>query len=162
MTNLYGNNPDMAQTKFMWRKSWTAYIKSIAILSVSILVLIGVAMSVYWEAVFLVLPLVLVVAYNILLLRSYKFFYDDNGVWVFSGILPWNKGIRGVKWRDVDEAVFKQTFLSWLLKSYTIRISQRFTESSEIMLTQIHRGHEAVMEINLQLQRRVTSNNLVS
>jgi hypothetical protein len=69
-------------------------------------------------------------------------------VWVFRGILPWSKGVSGVKWRDLEDAVFFPNFLSWLLRSYTIRVGHRFTKTSEIVLPNIARGHEAVAHIN--------------
>jgi hypothetical protein len=56
--------------------------------------------------------------------------------------------MAGVKWRDVEDAVYFPNFLSWLLKSYTVRIGHRFTKSSEIVLPHIAYGHKAVMHIN--------------
>lgn len=87
---------------------------------------------------------------------------QDNvtGVWVYSGILPWNKGVAGVKWRDLDEAVYFQSMGSWLFKSYSVRIGHRFTKSSEILLSHWARGHEAAMAINGQHQDLVRANAL--
>ena len=67
---------------------------------------------------------------------------------MFKGILPWAKGTSGVKWRDLDEAVFFPGFFGWVFKSYQLRIGHRFTKSSEIVLGHIRGGDTAVQEIN--------------
>ena len=97
----------------------------------------------------------LVVGYRFLLLRSVQLYYDDVGVWVYSGILPWKKGVAGVKWRDMDEATFEQGFWSWISRSYTIRIGHRFTKASEIRLTDIASGKEAVTKLNAKHQAMI-------
>lgn len=53
-------------------------------------------------------------------------------IWVYSGVLPWSKGVAGIKWRDLDEAVYFQGPVSGALRSYCLRIGHRFTKSSEI------------------------------
>ena len=100
------------------------------------------------------------IVYQVLLIKSYHLYFNDAGVWVFSGVLPWNKGVAGVKWRDLDEAVYFQSMGSWLFKSYSIRIGHRFTKSSEVLLTHWARGHEAVMTINEQHQELVRAGAL--
>ena len=97
----------------------------------------------------------LVVGYRFLLLRSVQLYYDDVGVWVVSGILPWKKGVAGVKWRDMDEATFEPGFWSWISRSYTIRIGHRFTKGSEIRLTDIAGGREAVTTLNTRQQAMI-------
>lgn len=87
-------------------------------------------------------------AYHFLMLRSIRLYADEMGVWAFRGILPWAKGVSGVKWRDLDEAVFYQSFFGWVFKSYTLRIGHRFTRGSEIVAANIFRGDMAVREIN--------------
>lgn len=130
-------------------KSWTAYI-GLALLSLLILIPIALASwSSSWLLGLIVSSVVLAyIAYQILLTRSYNIYHDDIGIWVYSGILPWDKGVIGVKWRDLDEAVYFQTFWSWLFKSYSIRIGHRFTKSSEIFLTHMHKGDDTAMKIN--------------
>lgn len=137
-----------SEVKSLGGKSWTAYIW-LLVLSFIFLPIIGAVWSHSWSfgLAFLITAVAFVV-YQVLLTRSYNIYQDDVGIWVYSGILPWSKGIVGVKWRDLDEAVYFQTFWSWLFKSYSIRIGHRFTKSSEIFLTHIHKGHNAVMEIN--------------
>lgn len=137
-----------AEADQRYAMSWTAYVRPVIVFI--IMVGIGYALTnvngwlggifmAFWLGLFVV---------QILTIRSVVLYTDDKGVWVYSGIFPWSKGTRGVKWRDVEDAVYFQNFSSWLLKSYTVRIGHRFTKSSEIVLPHIARGHEAVMHIN--------------
>jgi len=142
-------------------KSWTAYL-GVGFFSVVLLLLATpAAWATSWMLGLPVLVLsVMVLGYKIALLRSYKLYYDDVGVWLYSGILPWKKGVSGVKWRDLDEAVYFQTLWSWLFKSYSMRIGHRFTKSSEILLTHMARGNEPAMAINAQHQELIRSKRL--
>ena len=144
---IIAGNP--SQIKNLGGKSWTAYIWLI-LLSLFILIPASLASwSSSWLWGLIVTTIVTTfIAYHILFIRSYNIYYDDIGIWIYSGILPWSKGVSGVKWRDLDETVYFQTFWSWLFKSYSIRIAHRFTKTSEIFLTHMDRGHETAMEIN--------------
>jgi hypothetical protein len=143
------------------RKSWTAYVRVVAIGLVALCVVTPLA----WRASIgaglaaLVLSIAFTI-YRFLELKSYHLYFDDVGVWLYSGILPWKKGVAGVKWRDLDEAVFSQSLGSWLFKSYPIRIGHRFTKSSEILFSHMARGHEVVAAINSHHQSLVRSNAL--
>lgn len=150
-----------SNSKPLGGKSWTAYIGVGLAAFFLFLGAVPLAWSASWVAGLVVLVVsVLFVGYWVLVLRSYALYYDDVGVWVYSGVLPWNKGVAGVKWRDLDEAVYFQTLWSWLFKSYSMRIGHRFTKSSEIFLTHMARGHESVMEINSQHQELIRANSL--
>jgi hypothetical protein len=142
-------------------KSWTAYIKPFLVGAVLLFILTPAAWaaSIIAGVAALTLSLAFLI-YQTLLLRSFHLYFDDLGVWVYSGILPWNRGVSGVKWRDLDEAVYFRSMGSWLFKSYSIRIGHRFTKSSEILLTHWQSGHEAVMEINAQHQELVRAKSL--
>ena len=125
-------------------KSWLAYA-GVALLA---LLLFGGALPLAFMVNEIAAAVVLVVAalivgYRFLLVRSVQLYYDDIGVWAYSGVLPWKKGVTGVKWRDMDEATFVQGFWSWVTGSYTVRIGHRFTKSSEIVLTNIANGKHA-------------------
>ena len=87
---------------------------------------------------------VAIIGYRFMDLRNVQLYYDDFGVWVTSGVLPWQKGVTGGKWRDMDEATYEQGFLSWITRSYTVRIGHRFTKASEIRLTNIARGKDVM------------------
>ena len=137
-------------------KSWTAYVRVILMG----IVLLFIATPMAWSAsatagVIALVASLLFMVYKFLHLKSFYLYFDDVGVWVYSGVLPWKKGVVGVKWRDLDQAVYFPSMGSWLFKSYSIRISHRFTKSSEILLSHWARGHEAVMVINEQHQALV-------
>ena len=143
---LSGNT---SEVKKLGGKSWTAYIWLILLSCIVLLPISIASFSSSWRLGLIISALAFVfIVYHVLLLRSYNIYYDDVGIWVYSGILPWRRGVSGVKWRDLDETVFFQTFWSWLFKSYSIRIGHRFTKSSEIFLTHMSRGHETASQIN--------------
>ena len=91
--------------------------------------------------------------YAVLQIRSYQLYMDDNGVWIFSGIFPWSKGVRGVKWRDLDDAVYFTSMFSWAAKSYKIALKHRYTKDNEIFLSHMKKGQESVMQINSRHQK---------
>ncbi|MGX4643247.1 hypothetical protein [Massilia sp. SYSU DXS3249] len=139
-------------------KSWLAYAGVAALAVILFGVLLPLAFLWHDLAALAVLVLsALLVAYEFLLVRSVQLYLDDLGVWVHSGVLPWKKGIAGVKWRDMDEAIFVNGFKSWLTRSYTIRVRHRFTQGSEIVLTNIARGKDAVALINARHQELIRS-----
>ena len=86
--------------------------------------------------------------YAIALKWSVRVFTDDAGVWMFSGIFPWEKGLRGVQWRDVGEAGYTQGLASWMFRSYSIRVSHRFTQGAELAVRNVHLGNLAVEHVN--------------
>ena len=134
-------------------KSWIAYVGLMVLAALLFGILLPLAFM--WNeiaAALVMLVSAIIVGYRFLLLRSVQLYYDDVGVWVFSGVLPWKKGVAGVKWRDMDEATFEQGFWSWITGSYTIRIGHRFTKASEIRLTSIARGKDAVATLNAHQQ----------
>jgi hypothetical protein len=141
-------NNQQPTTHLAYKMSWTAYVRPLIIFLILALVSSPLFQaSTLFGSIYLVL-IVAFFAYQILTIRSLYLYTDDDGVWVYSGILPWSKGISGVKWRDLEDAVYFPNFLSWLLKSYTVRVGHRFTKTSEIVLPHIAHGHEAVVYIN--------------
>lgn len=99
----------------------------------------------------LTLLVVVVTAYRFAMIWSVVFFYDDDGVWMQRGVLPWNKGVYGVKWRDIESAVFAQGFFAWLTRSYPVTIVERYTQRGEMRLPHLWRGNDAVAQINQRL-----------
>lgn len=142
-------------------KSWTAYLR-VALIAIAAILVSAVLMRYTraWVGLVVLLLGCLFVAYRFFVIRSYRLYFDDVGVWLYSGILPWNKGIAGVKWRDLDEAVFYQSMWSWISKSYSIRIGHRFTKSSEILLDHWAKGNEAVVAINERHQAMIRAGSL--
>lgn len=139
-------------------KSWLAYAGVAALAVILFGVLLPFAFLWHEMAALAVLVLsALLVGYEFLLVRSVQLYMDDLGAWVHSGVLPWKKGVSGVKWRDMDEASFVNGFKSWATGSYTIRVKQRFTQENEIVLTNIARGKQAVALLNARHQELIRS-----
>lgn len=142
-------------------KSWTAYVVTIVIG----LVLILLITPAVWGASTLGGALALVaflafIVYRILYIKSYNLNYDKSGIWIRYGIFPWDKRAYGVKWRDLDGALCYPTFTSWLFKSYSIRLTHRFTKSGEIAVSEVAHGHSVVGAINARHQDLVRGNAL--
>ncbi|MBZ8144045.1 hypothetical protein CLD22_30180, partial [Rubrivivax gelatinosus] len=96
--------------------------------------------------------------YSVMLTKSVRLFTDETGVWMQSGVFPWEKGISGVQWRDLGQAGYTPGFASWAMRSYDVRISHRFTTGSELYVRNVHRGNLAVEHVNAimaQLQGRI-------
>lgn len=143
-------------------KAWTAYVGTF--LLALILFFAVLPLSFKWNEMAAAGVLVfsaLLTGYRVLVIRSVRLYYDDVGVWLYSGILPWSKGVTGVKWRDMDEATFVQNFWSWASRSYSIRIGHRFTKSSEIILTGMARGKDAVAALNARHQEMIRGQLIV-
>ena len=143
------------------RKAWTAYV-GLVLITVILLVLV---VPLIWHyspvaAGGFALAIAAVAAYKVAALRMFRLYYNDMGVWLYSGIMPWSKGVRGVKWRDLDDATYTRSMGSWLLKSYSIRIGHRFTRSNELVLKGIAHGDKAVTAINQKLAEMASANRL--
>ena len=83
-----------AQARVIGVKSWTAYAGVLAL--AALLFLVALPLAFRWNelAAAAVLGLsALVVGYRFLLVRSVQLYYDDIGVWVVSGVLPWARGV---------------------------------------------------------------------
>lgn len=145
-----------AQAHVIGVKSWLAYA-GVAALAV-VLFFVALPLAFLWNEIAAACVLAvsaLIVAYQFLSVRSVQLYYDDVGVWVVSGVLPWKKGVAGVKWRDMDEATFVNGFVSWATRSYTVRIGHRFTRDSEIVLHHIAHGRKAVETVNALHQQKI-------
>lgn len=142
-----------AHAQVIGRKSWLAYA-GVALLAAILLGGLLPAAFLWSEtaALGVLVASGAILFYRIALLRSVLLYVDDAGVWVHAGVLPWKKGVTGVKWRDVDEATYAQGFWSWLTRSYMVRIGHRFTKSNEIVLSNIGGGKHAVGLINARHQ----------
>lgn len=144
-----------------YRLSWLAYVKTVLKFVVMAAIAAGVAFWT-WNAartdvslqagisasMGLLLIALAMFIYRIFYLRSVRLYTDEVGVWIYRGILPWSRGTNGVKWRDLEDAVYYTGFFSWLFRSYTVRIGHRFTKTSEIVVADLARGHKAVEHIN--------------
>jgi hypothetical protein len=143
-------------------KAWTAYVSTILVgaflLIIALPLLLAPGSRMF--GLFLMIASVLGATYRVLLLRSYNLYYDDVGIWLYSGVLPWKKGIAGVKWRDLDEVVYFQTLSSWLSNSFSVKVGHRFTKSSELFITHLGRGKDCVIALNSHHQELIRNNAL--
>ncbi len=133
------------------RKSWVAYVA----ISASYLLLAAIVGGIIYAAsnnpayaAVGVAIVALIYLIQFAQLRSYRLYVDRDGVWIFSGIFPWSKGTQGVRWRDLDDAVYFTNFVSWFTQSYNIVIRHKFTKTSEIIMTAVWKGSKAVHVIN--------------
>jgi hypothetical protein len=138
-------------------KSWLAYAGTFVLAALLFFVALPLTFQYANElaAAGVLVVSAILIGYRFMLLRSVQLYYDDIGVWAYSGILPWKKGVTGVKWRDMDEATFEPGFWSWVTRSYTVRIRHRFTKSSEIVLTNIANGKAAVGQLSARQQEMI-------
>lgn len=151
----------LSQADKVWKKSWTAYIHLLFIFLLFFLLPVPIAFAIHWIAgVVVAIIAVGYIAYRALYINSYRLYYDDSGIWIYSGVFPWQKGIHGVKWRDLSEAGYFQGMWSWLFKSYRIVIGHRFTKTSEIHIDHIAHGEKVVVEIN-QLHEELVTNEQI-
>ena len=123
------------------KKSIMAYVTPISIWF--LLWMISMSLSIFLSLCMLVIGVLIV-----LHIRSWVLYLDDKGVWVYSGIFPWNQGIYGIKWTHFDKAVYFLNPISWSLKSYTLHIENRYKKESTMNLTHVYDGDKAASLIN--------------
>lgn len=131
-----------------YRLSWVAYIQALVVFFFLSALAVAIGTLNQSLCVVAVVAALAIFTYQILYLRSMVLFTNDDGVWLFRGVMPWNKGIIGVKWRDIEDAVFFTGFVSWALNSYSIRVGHRFTKASELAISNVRDGKDAVAHIN--------------
>lgn len=144
---------DRGEGTEIFKLSWVAYVAPIVAWFIRAAFL---SLAHYWNysvAVGLQLLNLVWLAYDIWWLARVQLVIDQQGVWLQRGVLPWAKGMIGVKWRDVNEAVYATGFVSWLLRSYRVVVSHRFTQDVELNVSHVKRGHKAVEMINAYVMR---------
>ncbi len=169
--NTAGTVSEQSSPFLVFRLSWTAYLRELWALVIRLLLcVIGASVvsmgldrfaqlqTQSWLPVLGLLFAIGWTVYSVMLTNSVRLYSDETGVWMSSGVFPWEKGMRGVQWRDLGQAGYTQSFLSWLCKSYDVRISHRFTAGAELYLRNVHQGNLAVEHVNgvmARLQGRV-------
>ncbi len=134
--------------KSEYKLSWVCYLQQVIIYLIVLLVILSLKS---WLGVFSsILALIWTIWVFVQILENLKtkFIIDDEGVWISSGLFPWNKGIYGLGWRDISDAVYKTGFFSWVLKSYTITIRHRYTKSNHLVFEKVAKGDLMVGRIN--------------
>lgn len=138
-------------TTIIGKPSWVAYLRvSIRLFA---LFMVSCFTTLFTESVVLQYAFVFGISlsyliYRIMYIRSVVLYTNQEGVWFHRGVFPWQKGISGVLWRDLDSAVFYPNFLSWICRSYNVQLTHRHTKSNEMLLRDIAHGHRVVEEIN--------------
>ena len=132
------------------RSSWTAFIRPLLLVGFLMLVFGSIlwnigATKMFWFFTCVVVGLLVL---KLLSINSRELYVNGEGVWLLRGIFPWTKGIVGVKWRDMDEAMFSTGFISWIAKSHTVFVQHRFTKANELILPSMDRGDQAAIRIN--------------
>ena len=157
MTDTTGGEAPLSDALVLgpYRLSWTAYIRPA--LGLIFMLFAGSVLGNFsplfgWIMTLLGIGLAVLTVVNIRVVEVYA---DDAGVWMRSGFLPWEKGVTGVKWRDIDQALFFRGLFAWAFKSYEVQVAHRYTQSSELRIKHLHLGDEAVMQINQHHQNRV-------
>ncbi len=139
------------------KKSWVAYIKNffiffMIIMTIPVVISVSRYMSTLEIPYLILIPpfifFVFIYSIKVMSLKSYTLYYDNDGVWMYCGILPWTKDSRGTKWRDLEAATYFPNFFSWMTRSYTIRISQRYTQNTDIRYCDMRNGRTSAAIIN--------------
>ena len=76
--------------------SWIAYVRPIIIFLIIFSIGVALFANTYKIAGIIVsLIAIVLVTFQFLSIRSITLYTDDDGVWVYRGILPWSKGVSG-------------------------------------------------------------------
>lgn len=143
--------------------SWVAYVRPLVVAVFFALVggFISIAFEPQWSAVGIEKQWVAVAAgvlavlwlvYQVLYIRSVRLYTNETGVWLYQGVFPWQKGIFGVKWRDVDGAAYHKGFISWICRSYVVQVGHRYTKANELVVPHVGKGHQFVEHVNQEHQ----------
>lgn len=97
--------------------------------------MIGFVSIVYWFFV-------------ILGVERVKIYADKQGVWVFSGVFPWQERVDKIEWSNLEEAHYVPSIIEWILQSYTIKLESRLLNEHEIVIPYVWRGKQFIEKIN--------------
>lgn len=141
-------NNEVAGNGFISRKyglSWIVYVKML--ISHAIFIAIIVYSSSFSTERNMILVCfflfeTIVIFFTFLSMRARYVFINERGVWYHRGILPWTKGCNGIIWNDCGGSLYKQGFFAYILNTYTIYITHKYTESMQIAISDIYKGKE--------------------
>jgi hypothetical protein len=116
--------------------------------------LVGRMHAMPWQIELLIaVAAALVLVSGIAAIRTTRLYCDDQGIWCFRGILPWKKGVAGLRWENLEKVGYEANFGAWFTQSYTITLYHRYTGASNIRLTQVWKGSAVVAKINQGFQQ---------
>lgn len=142
------SEPVLVLPEATYRLSWLAYFRPFGVFLLRGMLASMASFYAMWLAKVLVVACLAWLVFDLLSVRRVRLVVNEQGVWVESGLLPWTRGARGIKWRDVGDAGFFSGFLPWALRSYRIVVTHRFTTDAELVLKHVHLGNKAVEHIN--------------
>ncbi|MDG4868623.1 hypothetical protein P8631_11485 (plasmid) [Guyparkeria sp. 1SP6A2] len=141
-------NQEALSADTVFRFSWVAYLRPLIVLALA-WAGAGIIYQFYAPAAYIIAPVGLALAvYDVWWFRTAYLFLNGEGVWFFSGVFPWHKGVRGIRWRDIEDARYFTGFFPWLFRTYTIRVQERFTDSTELHVPWIWRGNLFAQIVN--------------
>lgn len=143
------------------RKSWLPYFYLIFKYSLIFGVILGIqATATYHDmtieipelteySIYVYIALGCLFIYRLAVLRSFKIYVVQRGVYYEEGIrlFPWWRHGDGIRWRDMDMAFYRNNFLSWITNSYTVMINHKYTNRSDFEVTHIWGGKRASVKI---------------
>ncbi len=134
--------------------SWVAYTKIVPIAILSTALLYGATLlmrSDPFKSKFFYVILVLLIiwnVYSIALIQSKKLIINSQGVWFISGIIPWKKTSMGLQWRNIGVVSYANNLSTYLTKSYTVFIHDRYSENAAVAIKDIENGDLIISTIN--------------
>lgn len=134
--------------KQIFKLSWVVYLKQIIVYFIVAFIIMALKSFIGSLAYILVVLWTIYLAIQIFANYVVKIYVDEQGVWIFSGIFPWNKGTYGLNWRDISDASYQTGFLSWALRSYTVTVGHRYTRDSHLVFANVANGKHLVYLIN--------------
>ena len=135
----------------VYRASVFEYLKRAIIIFVISSIVLSIGGG--WISWSIVAILVAILGVGFANLNSCGVYMDEAGVWYYQGFLPWSKGRYGIGWQDCGGAGYTLNFSSYIFKSYDITINHRFTNTSNLVIKNIHRGDEFVGLVNEYLAK---------
>jgi hypothetical protein len=149
----------MPDLTILSRKSWVSYTrllaKYLAVECASSIVLGLAHFRPAWQVFTVLLNLSLLC--KVFSLLSCQLYYDRQGIWFHSGLFPWDKGIVGVDWRDLECCLVTIGFRSWLSRSSQIVVNHRFADRRQLVLNDMSNGRNTCITINTLHQDFVRS-----
>ena len=142
-----------------YRVSWVGYFKFIVVNFVLSFIGLSIVTSILTEILkplvdkeaIILLFMIAMIAILILEIKNTKskiLIIDQDGVWKYSGIFPWNRGRNGISWEFIENAAYYAGFIPWATKSYTVIIRGGYRDLNEITVKYIKNGDDAVGFIN--------------
>lgn len=92
---------------------------------------------------------------TVLYLRSRVLFVDEEGVWMKTGYVEWNRGVHGLWWREYGDAVyFNRGLWDWKLNTGALHVRHRYKKGAKaIAFTEIDRPAGAAEAIEAAFRK---------